>query len=261
VILYCGGSFESYFEISGFKYFGYSSGVSTYVRKGTNNILITHRMLTYKIKVTDAKFVSAGLSTHLKEVSGHPRVSNSDQESVLVSRLLHLERIGLGQTADQVRRATYSLAEANSLKHPWDCEKKIDGVDWLRAFMKRNTNLSLRKHEGLSRGRAEGLIKGEVAAYFNLLATVLEEHNLLDKPHKVHNMDESGFPLNNRPQKIISAKGKWEVVSLTNVEIGENETVVACFNATGTYVPPMIIFKGIRKMPQFQDGLLPGSVV
>jgi hypothetical protein len=34
-------------------------------------------------------------------------------------------------------------------------------------------------------GRAEGLNKGKVAAYFNLLATVLEEHGLLDKPHKV----------------------------------------------------------------------------
>jgi hypothetical protein len=33
VILYCVGSFEGYFEISGFKYFGYASGLSTYVCK------------------------------------------------------------------------------------------------------------------------------------------------------------------------------------------------------------------------------------
>jgi hypothetical protein len=108
-------------------------------------------------KVTHAKFVSAGLCTHLKDVSGHPRVLNSDQETVLVNRFLHLERIGLGQTTDQVRRAAYSLAEANSLKHPWDGENKIAGVDWFRAFMKRNTNLSLRRPEGLSRAQAEGL--------------------------------------------------------------------------------------------------------
>jgi hypothetical protein len=35
VILYCVGSFESYFEKSGFKYFVCSSGLSTYVRKGS----------------------------------------------------------------------------------------------------------------------------------------------------------------------------------------------------------------------------------
>jgi hypothetical protein len=139
--------------------------------------------------------------------SGHPRVLNSDQETVFVNRFLHLERVGLGQTADQVRRAAYSLEEANSLKHPWNGEKKIAGVDWFRLFMKRNTYLSLRKPEGLSPARAEGLNKGEVAAYFNLLATVLEEQALLDKHHNIYNIDDSGFPLNNRPQKIVVQTG------------------------------------------------------
>jgi hypothetical protein len=74
-------------------------------------------------------------------------------------------------------------------------------------------------------------------------------------------MDESDFPLNNRPQETVSAEGKREVVYLTNVERGENVTVVACINASGTHVPPMIIFKGIRTSPKFQDGLPPGSVV
>jgi hypothetical protein len=110
------------------------------------------------------------------------------------------------------------LAEANSLRHPWDGEKKIAGADWIRAFMKRNTNLSLRKPEGLSLARAEELDKGEVAAYSNLLATVLGD-DLLDKPHKVYSIDESGFPLNNRPQKIVGAKGKREVVSLREVRM------------------------------------------
>jgi hypothetical protein len=40
-----------------------------------------------------------------------------------------------------------------------------------------------------------------VAAYFNLLVTVLEEYDLLDKPHMIYNMDESGFPVNIRPLK------------------------------------------------------------
>jgi hypothetical protein len=95
------------------------------------------------------------------------------------------------------------LADANSLKHLWVGEKKITWVDWFRAFMKININLSLRKPEGLSRARTEGLNKREVAAYFNLPATVLEQHDLLDKPHKFYNMDESGFPLNNRFKKLL----------------------------------------------------------
>jgi hypothetical protein len=47
---------------------------------------------------------------------------------------------------------------------------------------------------------------------------------------------------------------------LTDVERGESVSIVACFNAAGTCVPPIIIFKGIKSL-QLQDGLFPGSVV
>lgn len=43
--------------------------------------------------------------------------------------------------------------------------------------------------------------KEQVAVHFNLLATVLEELVLLNKPHEVYDMDESSFPLNNCPTK------------------------------------------------------------
>ena len=38
----------------------------------------------------------------------------------------------------------------------------------------------------------------------------------------MNNVDESGFPLNNSPPQIINEKRIREVVSLTNMERGEN---------------------------------------
>jgi hypothetical protein len=37
-------------------------------------------------------------------------------------------------------------------------------------------------------------------------------------------------------------RGKKEVVSLTSAERGNLITVVTCMNATGKYVPPLIVF-------------------
>jgi hypothetical protein len=37
--------------------------------------------------ITDAKFVSAGLTTHLKDASGHLRIFNSGQENILADLL------------------------------------------------------------------------------------------------------------------------------------------------------------------------------
>ena len=40
-----------------------------------------------------------------------------------------------------------------------------------------------------------------MAQYFSMLKDVVLEHNLLDSPAKVCNVDETGMPLNHRAQK------------------------------------------------------------
>ncbi|KAJ4442643.1 hypothetical protein ANN_04232 [Periplaneta americana] len=211
-------------------------------------------------KVKVRKEIAAGLNPVVKKI-GHPSILSLEMEQALVERLLCLEERGLGQTALQVRRAAFQLAEALGIIHNWNSEDKVAGVDRFRAFLKRNSGLSLRKPEGLSRARAEGLCKEEIDHYFSILKQVLNDYQLFDKPHCIYNMDESGLPLNNRPLKIVSQKGKREIISLTNVERGQNVTVVACCNAAGAYIPPMVIFKGVRNSIMYKDDLPPGSVV
>lgn len=67
----------------------------------------------------------------MKDPIGRRESSVIIKKTVLVNRLLHSERIGLGKTAD------------HSLKQPWDGEKEIAGPNSFRAFMKRNKNLIL----------------------------------------------------------------------------------------------------------------------
>ena len=81
----------------------------------------------------------------------------------------------------------------------------------------------------------------------------------MDKPENIHNVDESGLPLNTRPSKVISKRGNRDCVAITNKERGENVTVVTCFSASGSYIPPFVIYKGVRRKPEFGDEFTPGS--
>jgi len=74
-------------------------------------------------------------------------------------------------------------------------------------------------------------------------------------------MDESGVQLNNKPGKVLAKKGARAVKSLTSGEKGETITVVACCNAIGNFLPPVLIIKGVNKKPEFEEGLPPGSKV
>jgi hypothetical protein len=74
-------------------------------------------------------------------------------------------------------------------------------------------------------------------------------------------MDESGEQANNKPACIITGKESKSVHVLTCGEKGENVTVIACCNAAGQFLPPVLIFKGVNKKHEFGDGLSPESDV
>jgi hypothetical protein len=93
------------------------------------------------------------------------------------------------------------------------------------------------------------------------LKDIVKKFQIFDKPESVFSVDKFGFPLNNRPPKIVSNKGKRKVVSVTNVERGENVTTVACCSASGMYSPPVVVIKELSKRPEFADILPPGSSV
>lgn len=44
-------------------------------------------------------------------------------------------------------------------------------------------------------------------------------------------------------------------------EHAENVTIVSCGNASGQYIPPMILFKGQRLKTEWEENLPPGTKV
>jgi hypothetical protein len=87
----------------------------------------------------------------------------------------------------------------------------------------------------------------------------MDENDMFGDPARVQNADESGLQLNNGPQKVVSMKGKKNVMSVTAKE--RIVTVVACVSATGVFIPPYVIFKGKNLRQEFRDGMPPGTAV
>ena len=61
------------------------------------------------------------------------------------------------------------------------------------------------------------------------------------QPHRIFNVDESGLTCVHKPLKVLAPKGKHVVATATSGERGMTTTVVICCNATGNYIPPMMI--------------------
>ncbi|KAJ8976639.1 hypothetical protein NQ317_011147 [Molorchus minor] len=89
-----------------------------------------------------------------------------------------------------------------------------------RRLASGNTRNDVRQSEGLSLARSKGMCREEVNSFYDLYKTLLE-NDLMDKPDRIYNMDESGIQLNNKPGKVIATKGCKDVHVLTSVEKGK----------------------------------------
>jgi hypothetical protein len=134
------------------------------------------------------------------------------------------------------------------------------GKNWLQGFIKRHSStLSVRMPQGISMARVKSFSEENVNMFFNILEPELQSINF--NPNRVYNCDETGISVvQHKNTKVIALKGKRSVASLTSAERGCLITVVACMNASGHCVPPLIVFPRKNMQVELMDGTAPGSI-
>lgn len=185
-------------------------------------------------------------------------VFSKQEEEELVKYIIEMEKRLFGLTTIVLRKLAYQLAEKNGKAHNFNHDKKIAGVDWLKGFLKRHPDLSIRKPEATSAARAMGFNKVAVGKFYSLLGEVYDKYNLT--PDRIFNCDETGIScVSKTKSKIIAEKGRKQVGSLSSAERGQTVTVEVCFNAAGTYMPPTLIFPRQRMKQELLDRAPPGT--
>ncbi len=92
-----------------------------------------------------------------------------------------------------------------------------------------------------------------------MLKQTLEENGILHNPGQIYNCDVSGMPLEHKLPCIISQKGAKKNRQITS----GNKTqisILACANAIGQALPPMVIFTGKRFNHKLSVGEVPGTL-
>ena len=228
------------------------------VRNGTLGVNEAARQFkvpctTLRRRLKTENFSKKGLGPH--------SFFGEENERKIVVHIKKLQKNGFAPTRTIVREMAFRLAEQLGIPHKFNKQTEKAGFDWLRSFLERNRDLSVRKSEGVSLARARGMNRKDVANYFELLENTLQENLLLDKPGSIFNMDETGLQLNNRPEHVIAEKGSKNIAAVTSGEKGETVTVISCCNAEGIFLPPVCIFKGKNKKREYEDGMPPGSLI
>lgn len=212
-------------------------------------------------KITLQNYVKSGKHTSelIKLPLGRKPVLNYALEDDLVQYCVKLDKQFFGLRAKDVRRLAYQLAVKNKIKHTFNEKNGMAGKKWLRLFMKRHRQLSLRTPQGISAARVKGFTKENVEQFFSILEPELAK--IKYNPLRIYNVDETGVTtVQHKHSKIITLKGKKQVGSLTSAERGSLITMVACTNAAGHYIPPLLIFPRKNMKAELTEGAPPGSI-
>ena len=175
------------------------------------------------------------------------------EEEELVGFLIGCAQIGFARTRKQVM----TLVRAAMVKKGREDAPITNG--WWDSFMKRHPQVILRAPEKLAYVRAIMGNKEVIGAYFDLLEETLTKNGLLDKPGAIFNADETGMPLDHKPEKAIAKKGVRNVTAHTSGD-KTSITVITCGSAAGQVIPPMVLFQGKRLNHTFTIGEIPGTM-
>lgn len=174
--------------------------------------------------------------------------------------ILKSSAVYYGLSIVELRSLAYEYAKKIEIDYPstWN-EKRMAGWDWYYSFMKRHRNLSLRTPEQTSLARAKAFSKANVNTFFANLNSVLTEK--VFEPHRIWNMDETGFPtVATKTIKVLAAKGTKCVGQIASQERGTNVSMALAVSASGASIPPCFLFPRKNMRPTFLDNAIPGSI-
>lgn len=154
------------------------------------------------------------------------------------------------------RELAYEMASRNGIDCPgtWTIQKKA-GIEWVRGYLKRHPDLSLRQPEACSLSRATSFNKHNVGMFFDKLETVIKRSDHFSNGLRIFNLDETGCSTVQKPTKIIAGKGVKQVAKVTSGEKGSLVTSCYIVNAAGNVLPPVIIFPRVN----FKEHMLRGA--
>jgi len=177
----------------------------------------------------------------LKVQHGRPPALPRAVEEIIVKSVKTAAKLGMGLSRKQIMRRTQVLCKRMGLGQSYANFKA--GKDWFQGLMNRFPDIVLRKPEKLSSIRASMLNPEVVSNYCQALHNIISKNELHVHPERIWNCDETGFNFEHSPVNVVAERGERCVLSRTSSK-SSNVTVMACVNAVGQAMPPMVITKG-----------------
>lgn len=219
-------------------------------KMNTDNEPLSHREIARKFGVAETTLRRAIANGTVPKRSGPETVLTEYEERELAGYALNMQQLGFGLTKPAINTKIMEIIHRKNRQHPFNGQP---GRKWWNRFMKNNPQLSFRVPQALTEARAQRANPIIVRDHFQKLNEIFKQHSLT--ADRIWNMDETGFNIESRLEKVLAKKGSRQVHKISSGNDHSHISVCSTISAAGTYIPPLIIYKG--KM--VSEGILEGA--
>ena len=184
---------------------------------------------------------------------------NLDEEDDLEETCMRFSRGGFPLDGDKLRILAYELAIANG-RSGFSLINPLAGRTWLTGFLDRKPELKKKMAKNCSIFRVGCANPTQIAKFFNEYESWLQQWNIQYQPYAIWNVDESGLPDIPKKRMVIGVKGEPASQTVSG-EQPENTTILTFVSAGGLAMPPMVIFKASRILPEYREAAPSGYVL
>ena len=117
------------------------------------------------------------------------------------------------------------------------------GQKWLRGFLSRHPQITLKKARNLSIARAMGANPTVIGSWFTLLDKIKKTAGITS-PDQIWSGDEMGVQNVPKEVKVLGLKN-IRCFQQVSAEQRETSTILSFISAAGNVVPPMVLHKGL----------------
>lgn len=152
-------------------------------------------VVPYILQCASKGEVSTSSILQLSEGGGRKQRLTKEEEKIIVNSVLYfqnntntLDRISLLDLV-QTLLQTFKITRKKNIAF----ESRRNGRDWLKAFLKRNNILSVKRRIGMGQYRCSSMNLENFAKNFFRLNKLMKKLDIVE-PSRIFNLEKSGFP-------------------------------------------------------------------
>jgi len=185
---------------------------------------------------------------------GRKPVLANEMEEALVRYCVEMDTKFHSLTRQELIKIAFEICESKGLRLPFNRRDETAGRKWLSSFLRRHSLINRKNAEETSGVGENGFTQENVARFFDTLEPLMDK--MKHQPHKIYNCDETGMcVVEHESCKIVCFKGKRPEGSLSAMQKASLVSLITCLNATGHFVPPVIVYP----RPSMDQRLLEGA--